>query len=188
VDASGTPANNQIAVFTDSNTIEGTSGFTFGDGALVVEGGGITIFNNQNDDAAFQIKGSSDDNLLQVNPQSNDRIGIGTATPSEKLSVEGNVSASSYYGDGSNLTGISGGGGLSSSPLASISGRFQWTSTDDGERIHVGDTTYGPFNWYSWAGEPSDTNLLNLYIRYSRHNNGICSRLPPNSFWYLCPR
>ena len=29
VDTSGTPADNQVAVFTDSNTIEGTSGFTY---------------------------------------------------------------------------------------------------------------------------------------------------------------
>jgi hypothetical protein len=55
----------------------------------------------------------------------------------------------------------SGGGGLSSTPLSSISGRFQWASTDGGERIHVGSTSYGPFNWYSWTDEPSDTNLRN---------------------------
>ena len=53
----------------------------------------------------------------------------------------------------------SGGGGLSSTPLASISGRFQWTSADDGERIHVGSTTYGPFNWYNWTSEPSNSSL-----------------------------
>ena len=90
----GTPSDNQIAVWTNSNTIEGTSDFTFDAGALIVEGGGTTIFNNQNDDATFQIKGSSDDNLLQVNPQSGDKVGIGTLTPSEKLTVEGNISAS----------------------------------------------------------------------------------------------
>ena len=90
----GTPSDNQIAVWTNSNTIEGTSDFTFDAGALIVEGGGTTIFNNQNDDATFQIKGSSDDNLLQVNPQSGDKVGIGTSTPSEKLTVEGNISSS----------------------------------------------------------------------------------------------
>ena len=104
VDTSGTPANNQIAVFTDSNTIEGTSEFTFGGGALVVEGGGITIFNNAQDDAAFQIKGSSDSNLLQVNPQANDRIGIGTAAPDDKLGIVGGISLTGdISGNGSTL-------------------------------------------------------------------------------------
>ena len=32
VDTTGTPADNQVAVFTDSNTIEGSSGFTFNSG------------------------------------------------------------------------------------------------------------------------------------------------------------
>lgn len=40
-----------------------------------------------------------------------DAVGIGTTTLSHKLTVAGNVSASAFYGDGSNLTGISGGGG-----------------------------------------------------------------------------
>jgi hypothetical protein len=55
----------------------------------------------------------------------------------------------------------SGGGGLSSTPLANSSGRFQWSSADDGERIHLGSTSYGPFSFYNHTGEPSDTNLRN---------------------------
>ena len=35
-------------------------------------------------------------------------VGIGTTTPSEKLEVIGNISATSYYGDGSSLTGVVG--------------------------------------------------------------------------------
>ena len=33
-------------------------------------------------------------------------VGIGTTNPSEKLDVNGNISANTFYGDGSNLTGI----------------------------------------------------------------------------------
>ena len=39
------------------------------------------------------------------------RVGIGSTQPTATLNVAGVVSATSYYGDGSNLTGISGGGG-----------------------------------------------------------------------------
>ena len=37
-------------------------------------------------------------------------VGVGTDTPLEKLDVNGNVKADSFIGDGSQLTGISGGG------------------------------------------------------------------------------
>ncbi|MEL0099528.1 MAG: hypothetical protein VW907_08240, partial [Opitutae bacterium] len=103
VNISGTPSNNQIAIFTDANTIEGDGNFTWtgtefrigssGDTFKVISTNSVTI-NDANDDVAFQVKGSSDNNLLQVNPQYTDKIGIGTSTPSEKLTVQGNISAS----------------------------------------------------------------------------------------------
>jgi hypothetical protein len=56
------------------------------------------------------------------------------------------------------------GGGLTETPLAMMSGRWQWASTDEGERIHVGSTAYGPFNYYVFSTEPvaikGSTNLL----------------------------
>lgn len=39
-------------------------------------------------------------------------------------------------------------------PLTTISGRYQWASTDNGERVYTGSTSYGPFNWYSFVSEP----------------------------------
>ena len=146
VNTTGTPLDNQIAVWTNSNTIEGTSDFTFEAGALIVEGGGTTIFNNQNDDATFQIKGSSDDNLLQVNPQSVDKVGIGTATPSEKLTVEGNISASGNL-IGSEITAsgnISASGNLSAdhlilNPNTTTTGS---SDTDAAIDISLGEESY----------------------------------------------
>lgn len=44
-------------------------------------------------------------------------------------------------------------------PLANISGRYQWASTDDGERIFTGNTSYGPFNWYSFTAEPGQADM-----------------------------
>jgi len=42
----------------------------------------------------------------------NTRIGIGSTNPVSTLNVAGIVSATSFYGDGSNLEGVTGGGGL----------------------------------------------------------------------------
>ena len=53
----------------------------------------------------------------------------------------------------------SGGGGLTEYPLAYISGRFQWSNSDGGERVLIGSSSYGPFNWYSFVDEPATTSL-----------------------------
>lgn len=56
---------------------------------------------------AFKIsKNSSFGTNDYFNIDANGKVGIGTVTPSQLLSVEGDVSASAYYGDGSNLTGV----------------------------------------------------------------------------------
>ena len=54
-----------------------------------------------------------------------------------------------------------GGGSSAAIPLTNISGRYQWSSSDDGERIHTGNTSYGPFNFYNFVSEPNTTNLRN---------------------------
>lgn len=45
--------------------------------------------------------------------------------------------------------------------LANISGRYQWTSSDNGERVFTGNTNYGPFNWYSFTSEPGQAAMRN---------------------------
>jgi len=54
----------------------------------------------------------ADDAILTVD-STNSRIGIGSTQPTEKLNVVGVVSATSFFGSGANLTGITAGATLS---------------------------------------------------------------------------
>ena len=51
------------------------------------------------------------------------------------------------------------GGSSDPIPLTSVSGRFQWASADSGERVLIGSTSYGPFNWYNFSMEPTSTSF-----------------------------
>ena len=46
-------------------------------------------------------------NTNAISVDANNNIGVGSLTPTAKLDVVGVVSATSFYGDGSTLTGIS---------------------------------------------------------------------------------
>ena len=50
-------------------------------------------------------------NNLITSDITNDRIGINSTSPTTTLDVDGTITATSFSGVGSNLTGISGGGG-----------------------------------------------------------------------------
>jgi hypothetical protein len=81
-----------------------------------------------------------------------------------------------------------GGGGLTETPLAMISGRWQWSSTDSGERVLAGNTAYGLFNYYSFSVEPTNTTLRN-YSSAHRIDSTTASEdsweLPFHGIW--CP-
>lgn len=58
---------------------------------------------------AVTLANLADTNIFTVDG-ANDRVGIGTTQPKEKLQVVGVVSATSFFGDGSNLEGVASAG------------------------------------------------------------------------------
>ena len=69
------------------------------------DGGGDKMYLNIDDNTAHAVEfsvGSSIEHISFLAP----KVGIGTRSPSEKLEVSGNVKATQFIGDGSQLTGI----------------------------------------------------------------------------------
>ena len=62
---------------------------------------------------------------------SNSRVGLGSTTPTAKLNVTGIISATAFYGDGSNLEGVA---------SAGLGTAVEEDSTDGGAQIYFTDT------------------------------------------------
>ena len=78
------------------------------------------------------------------------KVGIGTTTPSQPLDVDGAVNATTFYGDGSNLTGISGTTDndwtISGEDVYHIAGKvgIGTADADSANRLHVVQDCDGP--------------------------------------------
>lgn len=120
-------ADNTVVHLTGNETISGTKTFA---GGVVMKGGadvassGNAILNvegvaTETDYIDMYVSGGSNAKrplVLQNNSSGSGNVGIGTATPSEKLEVVGNVKATKFKGDGSELTNVP-------YPVTSIAGK-----------------------------------------------------------------
>jgi hypothetical protein len=84
-------------------------------------------------------------NLHRVLVNGSGDVGIGTISPAYKLDVNGDVNATTYYGDGSNLTGISGSADadwtISGSDMYSaVSGNVGIGTTSPATKLHLAST------------------------------------------------
>ena len=110
-------ADNAVVHLAGNETISGTKTFA---GGVVMKGGadvassGNAILNvegvaTETDYIDMYVSGGTNAKrplVLQNNSSGSGNVGIGTATPSEKLEVVGNVKATKFKGDGSELTNV----------------------------------------------------------------------------------
>ena len=110
-------ADNAVVHLTGNETISGTKTFT---GGIVMKGGadvassGNAVLNvegvaTDTDYIDMYVSGGTNKTrplVLQNNSAGTGNVGIGTAAPSEKLEIVGNVKATKFKGDGSELTNV----------------------------------------------------------------------------------
>jgi hypothetical protein len=120
-------------IFTDTTNNADAIIYTLDDGSLAFSA-------DENNEVAgskllFYVDGGE-----KVRITDGGNVGIGTNSPSQKLAVVGAVSASTYYGDGSNLTGI----GSGSVAAAGSDGQLQYNNSGlfgGASRLYYNDTT-----------------------------------------------
>lgn len=110
-------ADNAVVHLAGNETISGTKTFTGGvvmKGGADVAGSGNAVLNvegvaTDTDYIDMYVSGGTNKTcplVLQNNSAGTGNVGIGTATPSEKLEVVGSVKATKFKGDGSELTNV----------------------------------------------------------------------------------
>lgn len=145
-----------------------------GTGVVRVGGAGRTNATPNLDEGNIFIGNSNNqavqDNTIFISSSIN-RVGINTLTPSHTLTVNGEVSASAYHGDGSNLTGIVTSGvsygrtAVTSTVTASVSDKILGVSASAALEIRLpaaGDYDAGQF--FTIKDEGGNANINNITV------------------------
>jgi hypothetical protein len=95
-------------------------------------------------------------------------VGIGTINPTQKLEVVGNIMATKFIGDGSELTGIAGGTGSSvwsksGNKISYTEGSIGIGTTNPVSQLHA-QGEYGSFRVHTGFGPLEGTTLLGAWI------------------------
>jgi hypothetical protein len=128
-------SNSHDLIFKDENGVNSTLGSASGGASNDNMGDHIATQNINL--AANKLVGNGGTTGIEINSGGN--VGVGTASPSEKLEVSGTVKATAFVGDGSGLTGISGGGGTPT--ISSQTGDFTVTSGDANKLFVVNNSS-----------------------------------------------
>jgi hypothetical protein len=117
---------------TDVSLILNTSGIFF-----EANTGDKFHFNQNQNNADFMVFGQNDENLIYVDASA-DKVGIGTATPTAKLDVAGNIRATSHITASGNIS--------ASGNIIATSGSFQYITSSvidvNANTIRIGGTSF----------------------------------------------
>ena len=131
---------------------------TNGNIVVAPNGTGVLEVEGDTNDGAIQLNCNQNTHGVKIQSPPHSAAASYTLVLPDDTGTNGQVLTTDGSGNLS-FTTASGGGGLSETPLANISARFMWSSADGNERIHVGQTSYGPFNYYSFTSEPFSASL-----------------------------
>ena len=151
IDVLGPQSNGELNLGVGGSTLSDSTNNIQNKG-FITAGSGLDGLNLRSDQGYVQITAGGITPANEVARfTAGGNVGIGTSSPSQKLSVVGAVSASTYYGDGSNLTNIGSGsvaaagsdGQLQYNNGGSFGGASRLYYNDSSNRVGIGISTPG---------------------------------------------